>query len=92
MLRDSIHMMSKIVVWERSNRIKFGVYVSICQFVFYPLQRYSRANVNTHFPLYTLLQKKGPRGVRFEGCYSPRSVMATHKGVELTSWGVGRLR
>ena len=28
-----------------------------------------------------------PRGVRFEGCYSPGSVMATHKGVELTSWG-----
>ena len=39
----------------------------------------------------TLLKKKGPRGVRFEGCYSPGSVMATHKGVELTSWGVGRL-
>ena len=38
------------------------------------------------------VKKKGPRGVRFEGCYSPRSVMATHKGVELTSWGVGRLR
>ena len=42
--------------------------------------------------LLTLLKKKGPRGVRFEGCYSPGSVMATHKGVELTSWGVGRLR
>ena len=45
----------------------------------------------------TLLKKKargvlGLRGVRFEGCYSPRSVMATHKGVALTSWGVGRLR
>ena len=38
------------------------------------------------------VKKKGPRGVRFEGCYSPGSVMATHKGVELTSWGVGRLR
>ena len=38
------------------------------------------------------VKKKGPRGVRFEGCYSPRSVMATHKGVELTSCGVGRLR
>ena len=38
------------------------------------------------------VKKKGPRGVRFEMCYSPRSVMATHKGVELTSWGVGRLR
>ena len=41
--------------------------------------------------LYTV-KKKGPRGVRFEGCYSPGSVMATHKCVELTSWGVGRLR
>ena len=41
--------------------------------------------------IYTV-KKKGPRGVRFEGCYSPRSVMATHKGVELTSWSVGRLR
>ena len=38
------------------------------------------------------VKKKGPRGVGFEGCYSPGSVMATHKGVELTSWGVGRLR
>ena len=33
------------------------------------------------------VKKKGQRGVRFEGCYSPGSVMATHKGVELTSWG-----
>ena len=41
---------------------------------------------------YYTVKKKGPRGVRFEGCYSPRSVMATHKGVKLTSWGVGRLR
>ena len=24
------------------------------------------------------VKKTGPRGVRFEGCYSPRSVMATH--------------
>ena len=44
------------------------------------------------YDAHALLKKKGPRGVRFEGCYSPRSVMATHKGVELTSWGVGRLR
>ena len=37
------------------------------------------------------VKKTGPRGVRFEGCYSPGSVMATHKGVQLTSMGVGRL-
>ena len=43
-----------------------------------------------HVRVYTV-KKKGPRGVRFEGCYSPGSVMATHKGVELTYWGVGRL-
>ena len=24
------------------------------------------------------VKKTGPRGVRIEGCYSPRSVMATH--------------
>ena len=36
-------------------------------------------------------KKKRPRGVRFEGCYSPGSVMATHKGVQLTYMGVGRL-
>ena len=35
--------------------------------------------------------KKGPRGVRFDGCYSPGGVIVTHKGVELTSMGVGRL-
>ena len=38
------------------------------------------------FGIHTV-KKKFPRGVRFEGCYSPGSVMATHKGVELTSWG-----
>ena len=48
---------------------------------------YVRVRVRVH-----TVKKKGPRGVRFEGCYSPGSVMATHKGVELTSWGVGRLR
>ena len=38
------------------------------------------------------VKKKGPRGVRFEGCYSPGSVMAAHKGVELTSWGCWQVR
>ena len=37
------------------------------------------------------VKKTGPRGVRFEGCYSPGCVMATHKGIQLTSMGVGRL-
>ena len=37
------------------------------------------------------VKKTGPRGVRFEGCYSLGSVMATHKGIQLTSMGVGRL-
>ena len=35
--------------------------------------------------------RKGSRGVRFEGCYSLGSVIASHKGVQLTSLGVGIL-
>ena len=34
---------------------------------------------------------KRPRGVRFEGSYSPGSVMATHKGVQLAYMGAGIL-
>ena len=45
-----------------------------------------------HVRILTCTVKKKARGVLGEGCYSPGSVMATHKGVELTSWGVGRLR
>ena len=37
----------------------------------------------------TLLRKKGLMGVRFEGVTAQR-VIVTHKGVQLTSIGVGR--
>ena len=52
------------------------------------LAQHTRGTIQT---VGALLKKKGPRGVRFEGCYSPGSVMATHKGVQLTYMGVGRL-
>ena len=61
-------------------------------FIVYMHTQQSACGLRNHSLKPTLLKKKGPRGVRFEGCYSPGSVMATHKGVELTSWGVGRLR
>ena len=48
--------------------------------------RPSRQFYKQHIPEITLLKKKGPRSVRFEGCYSQESVMATHKGVQLTIW------
>ena len=37
------------------------------------------------------VKKKGPRGVTAQGCYSPRGVLVTHKGVLLTSMSVGKV-
>ena len=53
-------------LWSRCFLCKMVVYFAIRQL----------GPGGTRLP--TLLKKTGPRGVRFEGCYSPRSVMATH--------------